>query len=146
MTNIQMIANKRGQGLPLSTVIIAILVVLVLIVLVGFFLGGTTGLTNTIKTIFFGTTAGTDKVLAIQTCDQRCNQAQVLSEADRPKSAFCTRSFNIDDNSDGQAEFYDVGDGTTKYVRFYCNVPKDTGVVKSLKVTCPEVTCIQPAD
>ena len=44
--------SKKGQGLPLTTIIIAVLVVVVLIVIVAFFLSGSSSLIGTIRNIF----------------------------------------------------------------------------------------------
>ena len=132
--------RKRGQGLPLNTIILAIIVVLVLVVVVAFFLGGFKGLTKTVKDVFFGTTAGTDKILAIQICQQRCDQAQVLPEKpekERENSAFCKAPFKIDDNPrDGDA---DIHEG--KFVEWYCFGGSDQDDKKYLGVVCPEVVC-----
>ena len=125
--------NKKGQGLTLNTVIIAILVVLVLVVVAAFFLGGTKGLTDSIKRVFFQTTTGTDQTIAIETCKQRCDQIDTLvsvipgdpnSEDYKKKyveivdrSAFCSQSFNIDKDSNGNADT--ASDG--KLIDYYCN-------------------------
>ncbi|MDP4012672.1 MAG: hypothetical protein Q8R00_03660 [Candidatus Nanoarchaeia archaeon] len=94
--------NKKGVDLTLNTVILGILVVLVLIVVVTFFLGGTAGLTKTVREVFYGTTAGTSEVIAVETCHQRCDQAKLLP--DPSKSAFCTADFDIDRDNDGKVE------------------------------------------
>ena len=113
-----MLKKKKGQGLPLNTVIVAILVVLVLIVLVAFFLGGTTGLVKTVKKVFFGTTAGTDMSLAYESCKQYCLQAEGLPNTTWEKSAYCTKSFEIDSDNNGEA---DLCDDKEKYARYYCH-------------------------
>ena len=94
--------NKRGQSLPLNTLIIIILVVIVLIVVAIFFLGGTSSLSRSIRSIFFGTTAGTDLSLALEICEQRCEQAKSLpTDTLRRNSAFCKVGFDIDKSNDG---------------------------------------------
>lgn len=114
--------NKRGVELTLNTVIIGILVVLVLIVIITFFLGGTAGLTRTIRGIFYGTTAGTSETLAIQTCQNRCDQGLLLPAGDiRKLSAFCTQYFEIDKNNDGEADFDLVLDKKLSR-EYYCPV------------------------
>lgn len=124
--------DKRGQALPMNTVIITILVVLVLIVIAVFFLSGTEGITKTIKDVFFGTTAGTDRVFAVQTCKQRCDQLQLLPEP--AKSAYCTSSFGIDENNDGEADFV-PNSKPKQYYKYYC-WGEDLGERKSLNVPC----------
>lgn len=127
---------KRGQSLPLNTIIIAIIVVVVLIAIITFFLSGTSGLTRTIRSVFYGTTAGTDKVLAVQTCEQRCEQAKSMPENLRRTSAYCASSFNIDENNDGEADYATPGDKNSGYAKFFCyRSPPGTGE-QSLNVPC----------
>jgi len=134
--------GKRGQGLPLNTIVLAILVVVVLVVIVAFFLGGTTGLTRTIRGIFFGTTAGTDLTIAIETCKARCDQATLLPMDLQKSSAFCMQPFHIDKDGNGEAEFNTVG-GKKVYDEFYCGdyaLAKFGGDVELLSVPC-EFSC-----
>ncbi len=140
--------GKGGQGLPLTTIVIAILVVVVLIVLVAFFLGGSTQITDTIKRVFFGTTAGYDLNLAIQTCQSRCDSARDLPALSRPKHAYCTSSLAVDYNPvDGEADFVKVNN-KKRTVKYYCppqgyytNAPTQyqpggTGQVGFLDISC----------
>ena len=136
--------NKKGQSLPLNTVVIAVLVILVLVVVIIFFLGGMGGLTSKIKTMFFGSMVGTDRVIAVQTCNTRCDQAKLLPN---PKlSAYCTRSFNIDDDGDGEAD-----KENDKYLSWFCypgteNVGSLGDLKKYLNVPCidegKQIVCI----
>ena len=96
--------DKRGVDLTLNTVILGILVVLVLLVVVTFFLGGTAGLTRTVREVFYGTTAGTTEVLAVQTCNTRCDQAKLLPDVSVKNSAFCKAKFDIDRDNDGEVK------------------------------------------
>lgn len=141
--------NKKGADLTLNTIIIGILVVLVLVVLVAFFLGGTAGLTKTIKSIFFGTTTGTDRTIAIETCRQRCDQLDSLLTDKKPdeiaatvdSSAFCKVPFEIDMNGDGKVDTY-TKDTKELNVKYYCNGPVDTtNGVGSLAVSCKSYSC-----
>ena len=141
--------NKKGQGLTLNTVIIAILVVLVLVVVAAFFLGGTKGLTDSIKRVFFQTTTGTDQTIAIETCKQRCDQIDTLVSVipgdpttddykkayviTVDKSAFCSQSFSIDRDSNGNADTDSAG----KPINYYCNMGTSS---VSLGVQCKH-TC-----
>lgn len=124
---------KKGQGLPLNTVIIAILVVLVLIVLVIFFLTGTGGLTKTVRDIFYKTTVGTDKGIAIQTCQKFCNDAKQVSDVEN--SAYCTVTYNIDWDNDGEIDPDGGNPPATKVYRCYqpplrgnfqCDIPAES--------------------
>ena len=142
-----MLKNKRGQGLPLTTVVIAILVVVVLVVIVAFFLGGTSGLTKTIKSVFFGTTAGTDKALAIQNCNQYCDQAKSLPQGQIISSPYCTKHFFIDEDLDGEADT--VNNLGKDYIKFYCQDQlADANKQRSLQVSCPGLVepCSQPRE
>ncbi len=125
--------KKRGQGLPLTTIIIAILVVVVLVVLVAFFLGGTTSITRGIKSLFFGTTAGTDLTIAVETCRNRCDQAQTLpSDTLKRNSAYCKTPFHMDYDKDGEV---DVGDNGEP-IEFYCWDDRLMGSTGCADVSC----------
>ena len=65
--------NKKGQGLPLNVLVVAILVIVVLILVVTFFFGGFTNISVRIKDLFFTGTAGTSETLAIQSCQRFCD-------------------------------------------------------------------------
>ena len=124
--------NKRGQSLPLNTLIIIILVVIVLIVVAIFFLGGTSSLSRSIRNIFFGTTAGTDMNLALEICEQRCEQAKDLPATPatiRQKSAYCATGFDIDRNNDGRIG----GEGAEDEIGQKCK--------NELNVPCAGITC-----
>lgn len=116
--------DKKGVEITLNTVIIGILVVLVLLVVTTFFLGGTAGLTRTVRDIFYGTTAGTSEVIAVQTCNARCDQAKLLPELSRSTSAFCTAKFDVDRSNDGEIQPDEKGKSCT-----------------DLQVICEEITC-----
>ena len=115
--------NKKGQSLSLNTIIIAIMVLMVLIVVVTFFLGGFGRIKNTVANVFFPATAGTDLAIAVQTCEQRCDQARLLpSEKLKGQSAYCKSYFTIDYNGDGEAD----KDNQGKFIKFYCSSNKET--------------------
>jgi len=129
--------NKRGQGLPLNTLIIIILVVIVLIVVAVFFLGGTSSLSKSIRNIFYGTTAGTDVTLARNICDQRCEAAQGLEFSAAQRTAYCSSKFNIDENNDGKIAGSSET-GKTCYdspISHRCNLAGAGGVPRELTCT-----------
>ncbi len=101
--------NKKGQSLPLNTLIIIILVVIVLIVVAVFFLGGTSSLSKSIRNIFYGTTAGTDLTLAREICTQRCEPVQGLDVGKAKLTVYCTSGFNIDKDNDGSVDDGEAG-------------------------------------
>lgn len=151
--------NKKGAEMTLTTIVAAILVVVVLIVLVAFFLGGSTAITDTIKRIFFGTTAGYDLNLAIQTCQSRCEAAKDLAETQRARHAYCTSSLTVDRSPvDGEADYIKVS-GKKRTVKYFCpptgyytNVPNiyagspdSTADIGFLDVSCGEFACETPA-
>ena len=112
--------GKRGQGLPLSTIVIFIIVVVVLVVVVAFFLTGSTGITDSIRKVFSGATAGVDMSLASANCQQYCTQARSLATDElKEVSAYCIRWENIDRNQDGESEYTMVG-SDKRYTRWYC--------------------------
>lgn len=135
-----MLRNKKGVALSLNTLIIAILVIVVLVVIVGFFLFGFQGLSDQIKNVFYRTITGTDRTLAMQNCEQYCDQAEQLNDKNliSSVSAYCNTYFNIDEDGDGEAEYVGEGDNK-KYVRYYCypGVKGSSGnTVRSLQVSC----------
>ncbi|MBI1972980.1 hypothetical protein HYS50_03170 [Candidatus Woesearchaeota archaeon] len=131
--------SRKAQALPLNTVILAILVVLVLFVVGAFFLGGTGGIAEQIRSIFYQGTAGQDRVFAVQTCQQRCDSLKLLPVADVAKSAFCSQSFFIDEDNDGEADCTPdkrCPRENRVYKKFYCYTRGATGS-ESLGVSCP---------
>ena len=130
----------------MNTVIITILVILVLVVVAAFFLGGTSNLVTKIREIFYGSISGTDRTFASGTCQQRCDQLEILPKSQLKNSAYCKDYFNIDSDNDGEADF--TGTGKNKvYTRYYCyehsavlaaGAQGPTQVVgESLDVNCP---------
>jgi|SRR3989344_2579315 len=150
ITNIfmQKKTDKRGQSLTLNTIIIAILAILVLVVVVTFFFGGFKGLTDRIKSTFYSTTAGTDEVLAVQSCQQFCDQAKLLPDTGglRGSSAYCTTAFVIDGKSKIQSNGkYDIVYTCSEKAQM-ANDAKireryGTDGISSLGIGCPEVEC-----
>ena len=125
--------NKKGQGLPINTVVIAILVIIVLVIVVVFFLGGFAGLATKIKSVFFPVIQGTDIQIAAETCKTRCEQATALpGDTLKSTSAYCKGAFNIDTNGDGEAEYIDASDKSQGYKSFYCHSPE-------VNIRCPGV-------
>jgi hypothetical protein len=133
------VLHKRGQGLPLSTIVLLIIVVVVLILIVAFFLGGATGITSTIKNVFFGATAGTDMTLALENCRQYCEQAKTFETGpQKSESPYCKRFEHIDVDGDGEADIQGENENEVIYYEYYC-FPFSGGKPnhKSLEVPCP---------
>ena len=126
--------NKRGAELPLSTLIVIILVVIVLIVVAVFFLGGTSKLSESIRNIFYGTTAGTDLNLAIQICNERCELAQGLPQGQQKNSAWCKSQLNIDFDQDGKLEEEGTEAGSGDETNVACQNTR-------IGVSCPAIDC-----
>lgn len=99
--------NKKGAELPMNALIVIILVVIVLIVISILFLGGTSGLSKSIRSIFYGTTSGTDINLAVVQCDNHCSNAQALPAATRSISGYCRTTYDIDLTGDGKISIED---------------------------------------
>ena len=100
--------NKRGQGLPLNVIVIAIIVVVALVVIVAFFLGAFGNLGSRTGTTTSAALEGTDLNLAGAKCESLCNQAQTSKGILKP--AFCSTKFSIDQNNDGKIEGKDEED------------------------------------
>ncbi len=142
-----MFQNKRGQSLPMNVVIIGIIVLVVLLLVLLFFVGGFSKIRDGLSNAFGGATAGTDAQQAVQFCQGYCNQAQQLGTPPLVKnSAFCKKTFSIDQNGDGKADR--VGgkddDTTQPLKKFSCGPVSGTGSTDelvSLDVNCPSVSC-----
>jgi len=128
--------SKKGQGLPMNTIILAIIVIIVLVIIVVFFLGGTSSIAQKIKDIFLGATAGQDKELAVQFCNQYCDRGNEV--------AWCGHIFKVDTDGDGAAE---KNQETGNYYKWYCGTPVDPLLKqdedsRSLGMSCPNIgTC-----
>lgn len=109
--------NKKGAELSMNLVIIAVLAIIVFVIVVIFVLGGFGASTSKIKNIFFGTLVGTDRTIAVQTCQTRCEQAKLLPVATRAKSSYCKDSFYMDEDGNGEAD----KDTNNQYIKFYCS-------------------------
>ena len=111
--------NKRGQGLSMNTVIIAIIVLVVLVFIIIFYTGGFSNVAENIRNIFETGTAGTDRVIASQNCQSYCEQ---IIDEDNPtiikNSPYCKKAFKLDFDNDGKAE-KDTESGA--YLNFYCS-------------------------
>src|SRR3989338_2996526 len=115
-------SDKKGMELSLNTIIIAIIAIILLVAVVSFFLFGFKGLTDRIKVIFYGTTAGTDIVLAQQTCNSYCQNAALLPENIREGSPYCKHTFFIDEDNNGEAD----KDAGNNYIKYTCFPDTDT--------------------
>mgnify|MGYP001610398522 FL=1 len=115
--------DKKGVELTINTIIIAVLVVLVLIVVVTFFLGGFGRITEAISRVFFPAITGTDLTIAVQLCEQRCEQAKALPTSLRGTSAFCVSAFQIDKNGNGLADRVGGNDDdkSQSFIKYFCH-------------------------
>lgn len=94
-------ANTKGQGLPLSFIVIAAISALVLILVVAFTIGGLGGFFKQI------TIAGGGEELSTvqQACSNACNTAQLSASLNQFKvSAYCTKTYAVDLNKNGKIE------------------------------------------
>src|SRR3989344_6454215 len=91
--------NKKGQGLPLNVIVIAIIVVVALVVIVAFFLGAFSNIGGKAGATTGTALTGTEAGLAVATCENLCNQAKTTSAL---KTIFCNKKFDVDKNGDGE--------------------------------------------
>lgn len=91
-------ANTKGQGLPLSFIVIAAISVLVLILIIAFTLGpGGSFLKQLV------TPAPEEKGTVEVACNSFCAQlAGATTESQFTSSSFCTKTFAIDLNKNGK--------------------------------------------
>ena len=98
---------KKAQGLPLNLIVLAAIAALVLVLGISFTVGGSGA--------FFGkiykggqTAVGDDLTVVKSACTAACDQAKLTTtDAAYKTSTYCTRTFNVDVNSDGKTA--DVG-------------------------------------
>ncbi len=111
-----MVKNKKAQGLPMNTVIIAILVIVVLVILIAFFLSGTSSLVSKAKQALGFGIKGTDLPLARASCEQYCENARTLPVDQRLDSAYCNTWFYLDLDHNGEADENREGEA----FHYYC--------------------------
>ncbi|MDD5133211.1 MAG: hypothetical protein PHD81_02175 [Candidatus Nanoarchaeia archaeon] len=90
--------NKRGQGISMDVIIITIIVVIVLVIVAIFFTGGMASLTAKIKSLFGSQL--TDLPEATTRCTNYCTQYE-MSPVIQYRDNFCTQTFNVDLNGNG---------------------------------------------
>lgn len=150
--------NKKGVELPTNALIIILLAVVAGGLVLVFFLGGAGPLTQTIKDWFVGATAGTDRNMAVELCNKYCLDAK--SWGDQANSPYCTKSFEIDSDNNGEADynvdFYKKED-IKLYTQYFCSKINQkelekvkygkedslekTAEGKTLGIGCAGVTC-----
>ena len=92
--------DKRGVELSMNIIIIAIILILVLVVLVGFFIGGFTGLVDRI-----GRVAPDNIETSVQDCESKCLLAQTFtSDNAKEKSSYCRTEVKFDSDGDNKAD------------------------------------------
>ena len=117
---------RRGQGLPLNTIILAILALLVLVFIVLFATGAFGTLFGQTKSVAGATE--TDIVAAQTKCSQWCLQAQgVDTTAEWEASRFCKEEL-LDKNGDGTAD-------SCKDLGMTCSTTVEEGEVD--ETSCP---------
>jgi len=103
--------SKRGQGLPLNTIILLKLALLVLVFIVLFATGAFGTLFGQTKSVAGATE--TDIVAAQTKCSQWCLQSQnSKTEEEWTNSKFCKDTQLLDTNGDGTAENYNCYETT----------------------------------
>ncbi len=90
---------SKGQGLPLSFIVIAAISALVLILVIAFTIGGLGGFFKQINIA-----GGTEDLSTVQTaCSASCSKTQfVSSKVQFQSSDYCKKTYTIDLNKDGK--------------------------------------------
>ena len=145
--------NKRGQGLSMETIIIAILVLVVLVFVIIFFTGGFGTLATKIKETMFGAATSEDINIARENCRNYCEQAKAYKDDQNlvRKSAYCTHYFKLDLDQEPGADrgASRTSDSALKneYVRYFCsnNHVTETAFESiesgELNIGCQEISC-----
>jgi len=143
------IKNKKGQGLPLNTVILAILVIIVLVIVIAFFLTGAGTSFQKVKDVFGFGLRGTDLSTARLNCQNYCDQAKDLPEDQQKSSAYCRTYFKIDLDNNGNVDTFAVQDKKGEPVHYYCGSQAQRGndddelkhESKTVGIDCYNVVC-----
>lgn len=91
---------KKAQGLPLNTIVLAVIAIIVLVVVILFATGNLSKLFGSTQTIVSGSTP--DEVAAFRiACKQACFQAQQLADtqAEWVTSKYCDTKYKVLDNN-----------------------------------------------
>lgn len=129
--------NKKGQGLPMNTVVIAIIVIVVLILVVTFFFGGFSNLSERIKEVLGTGTSGMSETLALQSCERYCDNLKIKTFDDESELRVAAdRNFcfprEVDLNGDGV-----VGIGEEAVTCPLLNIPCKVNIeVTEVSVVC----------
>ena len=126
---------KKGQGLSLDMVVIAVIVLVVLFVIIAFFSGGFTAIAEKIGKIFKG--GIDDRAVSIQLCKTHCLTVKgyELGSSQQTSSSYCTARFNIDKNNDGVLSESEKEATSCSDLDIDCIVSKE-GVQQNIKGTC----------
>ena len=94
-----MAINNKGQGLPLSFIVIAAISALILILVIAFTIGGLGGFFKQITVA-----GGGEELSTVQTaCQAACNKAQIVTSLPQfQTSEYCRKTYSIDLNKDGK--------------------------------------------
>ncbi len=96
---------KRGQGLPLNLIVLAIIAALVLVLIIAFTVGGAGSSFSRIFKV--GATAAGDEIESIRAaCRQACSTAEstVTNGQEWITSGYCKKRSSIDLDGDGKVE------------------------------------------
>lgn len=129
---------KKGQGLSLDMVVIAVIVLVVLFVIIAFFSGGFTAIAEKIGGLFRG--GIDDRAVSIQLCNTYCLSAKgyELRSLQQMDSKYCTARFSIDTNKDGKLSEgeKEVTKCSDSDLDVDCMVSGEKGAVENLKNIC----------
>ncbi len=95
-----MFKNKKGQGLSMNVVVIAILAVLILVIIAIIFTGGIGNVYKRMGKILQIGTEGSSLEFIKGQCNIACLNAQIME--DPSGSAYCKNTFTYDENDDGK--------------------------------------------
>lgn len=97
-----MFKDKRGQGLSMNIVVVAIIAVIILVIIAIIFTGGVGRVWNRMGEFFQIGTTGRSLEFIQQQCDIACSTAQTMGDPSR--SSYCQQSFQWDQNTNGKIE------------------------------------------
>ncbi len=95
-----MFKNKRGQGLSMNIVVIAILAVIILVIIAIIFTGGVGNVYRRMGEFFQIGTRGQTLEFIRQQCNIACSTARTMD--DPSKSSYCNQVFKYDETGAGK--------------------------------------------
>ena len=134
-------ANKKGQGISISFIVVAAIAALVLVLVIAFATGGLGKFFGNIFKVGGASGSDTDMKVVQTKCAELCNTAQMSGYGGWDKSKFCTKTFGIDLDGDGyiNQSTGEILNCTSSAIGAQCMLTTTDGF--GYGITCTEAEC-----